>query len=255
MSTPINRPLLWKIVNLWYIPILFPTILFMPLALLYMGVMVDKKTWKLQSLVGFFTLWGCVVLSGVSEDMKFLMWIFFTVWFIVAIFILLKSNEYLQLRDARQKGQVNPLYTTSQHSNRSQTSNSNLGEKFISDLQKWKQEIEVPKMKSHIQDLIDLSNVVMQKNSESSTRFFMRYSELINNLLGKYDEIENTRLNTADMKEAMYNVENNLGKIIEAFRNEVTSMYKNDILNMNAETAAFIQDLKNRGLIDDKIIN
>ena len=252
MPTPINRPLLWKIVHLWYIPFLLPSMFFSPFFLLYMGIKIDNKRWIQQSVVLLFAVWGCGIFGATVIESNFLVGMAIIFWLISIVVILVKSKEYLQLLDAKQRGQIEP-FATFQQNKPSQTNKLNPGKKFISDLQKWQREIEVPQMRDHIQDLIDLSNVVMQKNSENGHRFFMRYSELINNLLCKYDEIENTKLNTADMKEAMYNVENNLGKIIKAFRNEVTSMYKNDILNINAETAAFIQDLKNRGLIDDDI--
>ncbi len=252
MTGRINRSFGWKAGNLWYV-VLLPALFFSPLALLYMGAKVDNKRWIQLSIVALVVMWICAILGSLIDN-NFLIGIFFILWLILITGVLVKSKEFLQLLDAKQR-QKEFFYSKlmSQDNNSSQSTGLSLGDKFVADLQKWQQEIEEPQMKKHIQELIDLSNAVKRRNSENSNiRFFTRYSEMINSLLDKYDGMENAKLNTSGIIDAMDNVENNLGKIVGAFRNEVALMYKDDILNMNAETAAFIQDLKNRGLIDNE---
>lgn len=128
----------------------------------------------------------------------------------------------------------------------------NIGERFVKDLQKWQNEIDRPAMKEDIQKLIDLSRIILNKKAIDNERFFLRYDKTLNNILGKYDEIENTGLDTEEIRQTMHNVEQNLRKIVIAFQNDVNNLYKSDLVSINAETSAFVQDLHNKGLLDNE---
>ncbi|MCD8079326.1 MAG: 5-bromo-4-chloroindolyl phosphate hydrolysis family protein [Bacteroides sp.] len=90
----------------------------------------------------------------------------------------------------------------------------------------------------------------MQRKDEESKKFFERYADTLNNMLSKYDEIENTRINSPEMLRSMELIEKSMTDIVVVFRNEINKMYKNDLLHLNAETKAFMQDLRNKGLIE-----
>jgi chaperonin cofactor prefoldin len=91
----------------------------------------------------------------------------------------------------------------------------------------------------------------MQKDKNTGNLFFERNAETVNKLLNKYNELEDTRIDTPEIKENMRKIETAVNKISFAFEQELSNMYKNDMLDINAETEAFIQSLKNKGLLDN----
>lgn len=125
-----------------------------------------------------------------------------------------------------------------------------LGEKLINNLHKWQCEIESLQMKNDIGELINICSIVMKRNDKESLRFFKRYGDRVDSMLERYDQIENTRLNTPEMLKTMDLIENSIGDIVVAFKNEINEMYKKDLLDLDADTTVFVQELKNKGLIE-----
>ncbi|MCC8154033.1 MAG: hypothetical protein LIP01_07370 [Tannerellaceae bacterium] len=52
------------------------------------------------------------------------------------------------------------------------------------------------------------------------------------------------------MKKTMRLIEKSIADLVIVFRNEINEMYKRDMLDLGADTAAFMHDLRNKGLID-----
>ncbi|MCC8188123.1 MAG: 5-bromo-4-chloroindolyl phosphate hydrolysis family protein [Bacteroides sp.] len=125
-----------------------------------------------------------------------------------------------------------------------------MGSGLIRSLNRWKKEIESEQIQRDMDELITLCQVVMQRNDEESKKFYERYTDTLNHMLSKYDEIENTRINSPEMLRSMELIEKSITEIVVVFRNEINKMYKNDLLHLNAGTKAFMQDLRNKGLIE-----
>lgn len=249
----VNKDLSWKMLNLWYIPVFIPTLFFTPFGLLYAGLAAKKAKW-VRMFAGTFGVTIFTVSMILTGHMKALMVGLFMVNWIFQIFYMLKNaNEFLYRLDMKQREE--DIFNTAKERIDNEPE-INTGDKlaleFISDLHKWHKEIDSLPMKKNIQNLIEISSVVAKKESKESERFFMRYNDSLNSLLKQYDEIENSKLDTEAMKETMNNIESGFEKIVTAFKNEAESMYKYDMVNLNAETAAFLQDLRNRGLLDNE---
>ncbi len=123
---------------------------------------------------------------------------------------------------------------------------------MISDLYKWRAEIESASIYADITQMINLSEIVLNKTGADHDLFFSRYDATLNKLLGKYDEIENTRLNTTNMVGTMTNIESTIKETAKAMKQEVANMYKEDMLDIDAETSVFLRELKKKGLLDDE---
>lgn len=248
----IDRPLIWKILNLWYIPAgLFIPLLF-PFTLLYTGIVGQKKTWTNISivLIAIFLISTFLVLANIMRNL--FAGLIVAAFVFQIIYVILSAKEFLQRLDIILREGTLFKGIKSSIENDPAFSKDSLGKQFIQELHQWHREIQSLKMKNNILRLIEIAVIILKRDNDDSKRFFIRYHETINTLLKKYDEMENTRLDTDEISQAMQNIEDSMESIATAFQNEAAAMYKNDLLDINAETAAFLQDLKNRGLLENK---
>lgn len=129
----------------------------------------------------------------------------------------------------------------------------NRGEQLISNLRNLQREVEKPELKKNIGEIIKLVEIVVNKDKTDGTDhepFFVRYDDVLCKLLTRYDQIENTRIDTPEMRETMARIEDGVADIAVACKREVADLFKSDLLDINAETAAFLDDLKRKGLLD-----
>lgn len=241
----------WKILNLWYIPVLVPLVVTAPFGILYTGLSVRNKRW-----IGMSFLTGAIMGVGtylITSEISTRMGgaIVALNWIFSIIYMIANANDFLYLLDAKETEKEIFSSALEKISDDSNLSQNKLAADFIKDLHKWHREVESYKLKSNIQELIEVSAVVLKRNNRDSERFLERYGETLNKMLRQYDEIENTKLNTPEMRESMQNIENAMDKIVVAFKKEASSMYNNDIRDINAETMVFLQDLRNRGLLEN----
>jgi hypothetical protein len=226
---------------------------FTSFGLLYAGLAVKKMKW-IGTFAGTFGLTVLTVSMMLAEKQTgWMAFLFFANWLFTIGYMLRTSKEFLYRLDMRQREEeIFDTATIRIDRDRDMKPEDEPALRFIAGLQRWRLEIDSLPMKKNVQDLIDISSVVAKRKNRDSERFFMRYNDSLNSLLKQYDEIENSQLNSETMRESMRNIESGFGQIVSAFKKEAESMYKYDVVNLNAETAAFLQDLRNRGLLDDE---
>lgn len=82
--------------------------------------------------------------------------------------------------------------------------------------------------------------------------FFGYYLPVTINILTKYDEIENQKLNTEDSKKFMESTQKMVKKINEAFKKQLSNLYQSDMIDTDAEMKVFDTMLKSDGYdVDD----
>lgn len=69
--------------------------------------------------------------------------------------------------------------------------------------------------------------------------FFDYYLPVTLNILKRYDDIENQRLVSDDGKKFMKQTEGMIGKINNAFKNQLSNLYQSDIVDTDAEMKVF----------------
>jgi len=220
-----------------------------PFGLLCFDIVHKQKKWlKRFTLVVIFMILGTWFVLGYREhpayDNFLTLGLFILVpeWF----FVLVYMTE-ITIINLRSESKSAPLSTaTIPPLNEVEK----LGTKLIRNLKKWKKEIESVPLQEDIEELIQICGIVMKRNDAEAWKFFTTYSDTLDTMLGKYDEIENTRLNSPEMLQTMDLIEKSIGEIVVAFRNEVNDMYKKDMIHLNAETKAFMYNLKRKGLIE-----
>lgn len=93
------------------------------------------------------------------------------------------------------------------------------------------------------------------KKTRQIQNFISYYLPVSINILKKYDEVENQRLTSQDSKDFMTRVLNMSSKIKEATKNQLNSMYNEEIINTSADIKVFETMLKSDGLLSEKIIS
>ncbi|MBD1420682.1 hypothetical protein [Sphingobacterium chuzhouense] len=121
---------------------------------------------------------------------------------------------------------------------------------FIERLLHWRKAINNRAIHQNIDKIIHLFHLLEQRDKIEAEKFLVRHSTVVNVLM-KYDEIENSRLNNQVAIESKKKLEEVIAKAAIAIEQEVTNQFKAGILDVSAETDVYIQTLKNRNLLKD----
>ena len=88
---------------------------------------------------------------------------------------------------------------------------------------------------------------VIAKNPEkekSITNFFDYYLPVLVKIIGKYDDIENDKLVSADSKKFMASSKKLISEVNDSFKKILSNLYQEDIVDADAEMKVFNQMLK-----------
>ena len=121
---------------------------------------------------------------------------------------------------------------------------------FIERLLHWRDEIENTAIRSNIDKIIRLFQLLERNDRMEADKFLVRHATVVNVLM-KYDEIENSALNNSVTAASMKKLELVIGQAVIAIEQEVTNQFQSGILDVSAETDVYIQTLKNRNLLKD----
>ena len=113
--------------------------------------------------------------------------------------------------------------------------------------------IEDAPLRQNIRDVSETIGKIIdtiEKNPKKYNKmnnFFEYYLPVTLNILNRYDEIENQRLNSEDSKKFMMQTKNMMEKINDAFNNQLANLYQSDIVDTDAEMKVFDSMLKADG--------
>ena len=102
---------------------------------------------------------------------------------------------------------------------------------------------DINKTTARIINTIEKNNI----DNKTSNKFFDYYLPICVNIIDRYDEIENQRLNSNDSKKFMIQTKKMIEKINIAFKNQLSNLYQSDIINLDAEMKVFDNMLKSDG--------
>ncbi len=113
--------------------------------------------------------------------------------------------------------------------------------------------IEDAPLRQNIRDVSETIGKIIdtiEKNPKKYNKmnnFFEYYLPVTLNILNRYDEIENQRLNSEDSKKFMMQTKNMMEKINDAFNNQLANLYQSDIVDTDVEMKVFDSMLKADG--------
>lgn len=132
--------------------------------------------------------------------------------------------------------------------------------KTIADAKKQKAQIyaiisriESKDLQSNIRELHDYATKIIstieskpQKINQAQS-FFEYYLPVTLKILQKYDDIENQGLDNEEIKKFMKSTENMITKIKKAFKNQLSNLYQEDMIDTDAEMKVFEAMLNSEG--------
>lgn len=119
---------------------------------------------------------------------------------------------------------------------------------FVSALLYWEKEIQNRKIQESLEKVINLFQLIEKRDPYETDRFIVRHSTLVN-VLKKYDELENSKLKNDITENSKKKLEKIVLKSALAIEQEVTNLFKVGILDISAESDAYLETLKSRNLL------
>lgn len=268
----------WEITNSLPIYFLMVILFFCPqVPLFLMGIFSRRtETWTVYSILSFLFQWGLIWLISYWEN-TFTIVIFFPLAIFMMVYTYIYTFKrigiYLQSLTEKSIGlkrrtDISKPYSNLENSMRNRSGKKSLilethkkeillkntelslGKQFINDLKHWQREVEPIDLKEDLERIIKVSQQIEERDPIQSELFFMRNTETINKLLSQYDSIENAKINSDEITSSLRRLEGYVGKIRVSFEQELINMFKSDLMDIDAESEAYLQTLKNKGLID-----
>ena len=121
---------------------------------------------------------------------------------------------------------------------------------LAAELKHWKSAITNTKIKGDLNRMIKIASIIQEKDAAAGEIFFMRHAETLAKLLKQYGIMENSGITSTEIMDSMQHIQETIAITRNAFEQELINNFKSDLLDVEAESEAYIQQLQNRGLIN-----
>lgn len=121
---------------------------------------------------------------------------------------------------------------------------------FVDKLIFYKKEINNVKIQQNLEKIIRLFHLVEQRDIMEAEKFLVRHGTVLS-IAREYYDLESTKLNNTITIESKSKLEGVLAQGTNAIELDVTTLIKNRLLDVSAESDVYIQTLKNKNLLRD----
>ena len=119
------------------------------------------------------------------------------------------------------------------------------------ELKYWEKEISGSEVKSLLNKMSKIAFMIQEKNLDAGQLFTMRHIDTISKILRQYYELEASGIETQEFTVSKQRITESLTITKKAFEQELINILKTDMLDVDAEAEAYIQSLKNKGLVEN----
>jgi len=123
-------------------------------------------------------------------------------------------------------------------------------ETFADEINHWAKLINDRKIKPALQRMSQIADVIHEKDALAGEKFALRHAETVTKLLRQYHAITSSGVSSEESRESLQRMNETLTLTLQAFEQELNNLLQADMLDMDAESKAYVQSLKNRGLIN-----
>lgn len=123
---------------------------------------------------------------------------------------------------------------------------------LAAELKYWEKMIADQKMKERLERMGRIAEIITEKDPHKGEVFFMRHADTVTKLLKQYYTIEVSAIESQEMADSRERIAVSIATVQGAFEQELENILKSDMLDIDAESMAYMQSLRNRGLIADK---
>ncbi len=119
------------------------------------------------------------------------------------------------------------------------------------ELKYWEKEIKDVSIKTRLNRMSKIALIIQEKDHTAGEVFFLRHADTVTKLLKQLKAIEVSELDSAEIIASRERIVNAIELTHKAFEQELANMFETDMLDIDAESMAYMQSLKNRGLINE----
>jgi hypothetical protein len=117
------------------------------------------------------------------------------------------------------------------------------------ELQYWRKEIADESISLHLNRMSRIAHIIQEKDPAAGEIFSMRHTDTVSKLLKQYQTLESSKINSAEISAYKEQIAEAIATTHKAFEQELKNIFQSDMLDIDAESTAYLQSLKNRGLI------
>jgi hypothetical protein len=121
---------------------------------------------------------------------------------------------------------------------------------LAAELNYWQKEIQNETIKNRLGRMSKIARIICEKDQTSGELFSMRHTETVVKLLRQYKTLEVSELASPEIREWRERIIETIDLTQQAFEQELSKLFEVDMLDIDAESMAYTQSLKNRGLIN-----
>lgn len=114
----------------------------------------------------------------------------------------------------------------------------------------WIKQMQNAEIKEHLIKMARIAFIIQEKDPQAGETFFIRHSEALTKMLQQYYILENSGLSNLETLDSMTKIEEAIGTSHIAFEQELTNIFQMDMMDIDAQSEVYIENLRNRGLFD-----
>jgi len=119
------------------------------------------------------------------------------------------------------------------------------------ELNKWKKYISDVALKANLSRMSRIADIIHEKDARAGELFFSRHADTLTKLLKQFQALELSGIATPDIADAKERIRETIAITRSAFEQELKNNFATDMLDIDAEAEAYIQGLKNKGLVEN----
>jgi len=122
---------------------------------------------------------------------------------------------------------------------------------LVAELKYWEKEIGDADVKTKLNRMSRIAYIIQEKDHTVGETFALRHTDTLVKLLKQLKVIEVSEIDSPDIIESRNRIIASIDVTAQAFENELINIFQTDMLDIDAESMAYKQTLKNRGLINE----
>ena len=122
---------------------------------------------------------------------------------------------------------------------------------MVAELKYWERKIADKALKNRLNRMSRISGIIQEKNPSAGELFFLRHADTLTKLLKQYHVLEASGMDTPEISDAKERIAETIDATQKAFEQELKNRFRMDMLDIDAESEAYLQGLRNKGLIED----
>lgn len=121
---------------------------------------------------------------------------------------------------------------------------------LAAELKYWQKEIQEENIKERLGRMSRIAHLIQEKDHTAGEVFSMRHTDTVVKLLRQYKALEVSELDSPEILASRERIVNAIELTHKAFEQELSKIFESDMLDIDAESMAYMQSLKNRGLLN-----